>query len=194
MNILGRLNFNLALTPFAGWSETYFMTSASYADAATALASIAAKRIATLSSDCELVGGLISDTDVKGDSYPTGLIFPTVGTWAVFGTDPTSNIVLAMRVKFFGGTTKRGSRWVHGIPKSQISAGGFYTPTGPFITALSAYLDQVEGSCSIGTRIKGAVAPPFYALTAYTAYTEEGVEKRNIGRPFGLYRGRRLIA
>lgn len=194
MNVVGRLHFNCTQTPLAGWSETYFFEEPSYSAAETSLNALNSARLGLLSSDCYLAGSLISDTDVKGDSYPTGLVVPTPGSWAAAATDPTGNLGLAYRVKFYAGSLKRGTRFIHGIPKSQIAAGGFQSFTAPFLTALNNYLLLVETSSNLGSRIKGAVAPPFYSLSPYSGYQSYGLEKRNIGRPFGLQRGRALIA
>jgi hypothetical protein len=194
MIALGRLDFNFTGPPLSGWSENYFFNVSGYSAALAGLASILTGRLGCLSSDCYLSGSLVSDTAVKGDSYPTGFTIPTVGTWAASSSDPTGQIALALRYKVFGGTAKRGSRFVHAVPKSQITTGGFYTGSAGFPAALSAWEVQVIANAQMATRIKGAIVPPFYSTTPYTAFTLYGLEKRNIGRPFGLTRGRRLIA
>lgn len=193
MNAIGRLHFNSTLIPIAGWSETYFLEATDYTHAQSLLSPLATQRLGMMSSDCELVGGLISDTDVKGDSFPTGLTFPQVGTWAPAATDPTANITLALNLKFFAGPGKRGTRFLHGLPTTQVAAGGYKSFTAPFVTKLNTFLALVQSSTNLGTRIKGAVAPPFYNFSQYTSFQINNLEKRDIGRPFGLLVGRRAI-
>jgi hypothetical protein len=195
MNITGILFFNkYGFVPNAGWAEVYFFLKDTYADAVTALQAIRDARLPTLSGDCQLVGARVSNTDVKGDSEPLTWTFPEPGTFATGTADPTAPPEIVLRALYYAGTLKRGSRWVRCIPSSQIAAGGLYTPTGPYTTAVTAYWDAVRDNACLGTRIPGAVAPPFYSLTSYTSYTPKGQDVRKIGRPFDLLRGRRLIA
>lgn len=177
----------------AGWTEVYFFNVAGYSDAATALATLATARKGCLAPDCGINGGTISDTAVKGDSYPSG-IAAAVGTYNPGGTMTTYNPDMALRVKFFAGTAKRASRFVRCIPKDSVSADGNFTPVAGFTTALTTFLDAIESEAQMATRIPGATTPPFYTLNAYTSFTEEELEGRKIGRPFSLRRGRRAIA
>lgn len=190
MNAMGILFFQAGAT---GWSEVYPMNVASYAAAATDLAGIATDRLALLVSDASLIGSRISDSDVKGDSYPTGIV-PTVGTFATTPTDGTYYEGIALQNKVFGSTTKRSTRYLHALPKSQINSFGAYLPTAPFTTAYNTWVAKMIANVSIATKIKTAIVPPFYTFTPITAITEEGAVKRAIGRPFDLPRGRRLIA
>lgn len=178
----------------SGWSEVYPVVAASPSAAATVLDSLVTLRAALSVSDVSFVGARISDTDIKNDSWPTGVSTPFLGTFAVAPADLTYNPQIAVRLLSFGGGLVRGSRWLRGVPKSQLNAEGGYAPTSPWLTALAAYTAYLIANVSIATKIKGAVAPPFYTFTAITAVTSKGSEKRNIGRPFGLSRGRRLIA
>lgn len=178
-----------------GWSEVYPMNVADYPTAVTNMTTTLTKRLALLVSDLAVVGMRISDSDVKGDSYPTGLTFPQVGTFAVAPADATYNADLAIRAEFVGALTQRSQRWIRGLPKSQVSNVGAYAPTGPFTTALTSYLAQVLSTCAAAHRIPGAVTAPFYTFTNYSGYTLVGnLLSRKLGRPFGLSRGRRLVA
>lgn len=192
MNAFGTLFFNFSAT---GGSEVYPMVVADYAAALVKLNQIIVNRLATLVSDVELLYARISDSDVKGDSYPTGISFPQPGTFAVAPADNTYNDALALRVQFNAAVTQRGQRWIRFLPKSQVSNVGVYTPTGPFTAALATHLDYVKNNCSAAHRIPGAIVPPFYTFTPYTGYTITGdLTGRKIGRPFGERRGRRLVA
>ena len=177
-----------------GWSEVYGFNVADYTAAVTALGNLANARQATLAPDCSIIGARISDSDVKGDSFPTGITFPSVGTYNPGGAMTTYNPQMALRFLWNAGPTKRGSRFLRCIPKDSVSASGLFTPVAGFSTVLLTYLGLVESEVSMATKIPGAVAPPFYTFTAYTGFTEFNMEKRAIGRPFGLSRGRRLVA
>jgi hypothetical protein len=178
----------------SGWSETYFIGSDSYQDAATAIEAIATARRAMLVNDVELEAIRVSDTDVKGDSWPVISAFPVPGTYGATPALLSSNLGLALRLKIFGGPLKRAARFVRAIPSDCLGPGAEFNPTAAFNTALTNWMSLVEVSCNIGTRIKNAVSSPFYLFTAITGYETAGLEKRNIGRPFGLTRGRRQIA
>jgi len=177
----------------SGVSETYFTQRSSPGDAAVVLAAIAAQRQATLCADAAIYGGRISECDVKGDSYPTTIAFPLVGTYTGGDGDITAVAGNCLRCLFNGGPLLRGNRFIHYIPKSQYTA-TVYTPLSGFLTALHAWLAGIADSCCVGTRIKGATVPPFYTLTNYTSYGTQYQDFKRVGRPFGLSAGRRLIA
>jgi hypothetical protein len=176
-----------------GWSETFIIQAPDYTTAAADLSAISTQRLATLAPDVSLIGSRLSDTDVKGDSFPTGIAVGP-GTYNPGGAMTSYNPDLALRVQFFGGTLKRSNRFWHAIPKDSVNASGGYGPVAGFITAMNTLNNQVQISAGIGTKIKGAVVPPFYAFTAITAFQIKGLEKHAIGSPFGRRRGRRLIA
>lgn len=175
-----------------GWSEVYPITATDYASCNTTFAALASLRYACFAPDVSLIGGVISDTDVKGDSVQlsTGI---TVGTWA--GADTTSfDPNWALRILFTAGVSKRSSRFIHALPNAQVGAIGTYTPTGPFTSALSAFGAGMTGGVSIATKIPGATTPPFYTFTPLTNYTIKTMHEKKVGRFFGQPRGRRAIA
>lgn len=176
-----------------GWSETYGQSQANPDDAVINLTSFITLRLATMVNDCSLVGARVSDTAIKGDSYPTGLTFPTVGTFAVTPTDETSARENVVRVMFNAGPALRANRFFHGIPASQYTK-TFYAPTTPWGTAFNAFLAALEAHSGTLTKIKGAVTPPFYTFNGYIGYDIEGGDFKKVGRPFGQPRGRRQIA
>lgn len=174
-----------------GWSEVYPIVATDYNNCATILATIYGVRLPLMATDASLIGARISDTDVKGDSFPSGLTFPAPGTNLA---TVTYNPQLALRLLFSAGALHRGSRWLRAIPDTQVSASGGYVPTAPWVILLGNYILALETSVSIATKIKGAVAPPFYTFTPITGSSLGGFERRSIGRPFGQPRGRRLVA
>lgn len=193
-----KLIFNVPAESFArgsaGWSETYFINATDYSTAATTLDGLRAARLPTLTPEVSLVGGFISDTAVKGDSFPVSFAVPEPGTYAPTGAPKSYNPDVALRVLYVAGTAKRGSRWVRCIPQDNVDAQGDFAPVAGFTTVLNNYLNQIASVVSLASKIKGAVTPPFYTLSTYTGFTKIGMESRKIGRPFSGRRGRRLIA
>jgi hypothetical protein len=189
----GILKFNCA-SQAAGWSEVYPLNAASYSVAAANLGAIATARLGMLYSDVSLVGGLLSDTALKGDSFPTGIGFPQAGTYTSMSTG-TGLITLALRCEAYASFLKRGARFLRGLPNGLVGAGGVYTPITLWSTAFAAYATLVTNYVSIATKIRGAVSPPFYTFESITSFVLiSQLESRKVGRPFGLHRGRVLIA
>lgn len=190
MNLFGILFFQYL---DFGWSEVYPITASDYPTGLAVLLAVKNTRLAILDSTVSLIAARVSSVDVKGDSYPISWSFPQVGTFS--SGAGTANLDLAIRIKFFAGVLKRSNRFLHGLPLSQVAAGGVLTTTGPWSTALAAWVTEVENNCSIATKLHGAVVPPFYTFTAITGSSEVLIaEGKKVGRPFGLPHGRRLIA
>lgn len=176
----------------SGWSEVYPISATDYTTCDGTFKAIISDRAAILAPDVTLLAAVISDTDIKGDSF-LSTTTTTVGTWA--GADTTSfNPNWALRTLWNAGALKRGSRFIHALPNAQVSAVGAFAPTGPFTTAIAAWETAMLGGVSMATRIKGATTAPFYTFTGLTAVANKNMEERKVGRPFGLPRGRRLIA
>jgi hypothetical protein len=177
-----------------GWSESYPMVASTAAAAAVTLSSILDARKAMMLPDAAFTGGRISDTDIKNDSWPLGITFPVVGTYTATGITTTYNPQIALREIAYAGGLRRGSRWIRALPEDQLNASGAYTPTGPWATLLFDLNNLIIANVSIATKLKGAIVPPFYLYSTITAIDTKRAEARAIGRPFGLRRGRRLIA
>lgn len=172
----------------AGFSEVFIISAVDYNAAAANLTNIAAARLPLMCPDADLIGSSLSDTAVKGDSFPTG-IANSAGTYTTGGAT-TYNPDIALRQNLFAGALKRAKRFLHMLPKDQLDANGKFAPTAGFTTALTAWQNAVIANATIGTRIKGAVTPPFYSTSSITSITDGGAEKRAIGRPFSPLRGR----
>jgi hypothetical protein len=176
-----------------GFSEVYPLVAANPTAADTFLSSLMAARIAVACTDVTFTGYRISDSDIKGDSWPVSAISPIVGTYVGAGSLVTYNPQISLRFLAVAGGLKRGSRWFRAIPEDQIDASGQLSPSGSWVTSIGNWEVLVGGNCSIATRNKLAIAPPFYTFTAITALTRKQAEARRIGRPFGLRPGRALI-
>lgn len=191
MNAFGTLFFDYGRT---GWSETYPLDVADYSDALVKLTSLLGHRLALAGPDVNLIGSRISDTDVKGDSFPTGFTIPSPGTWTYGAGEGGFNSNYALRIAIASGTVHRGSRWIRVIPSKQINDVGGFTPIAGYTTALNAFLADLVSHTSLAHKIPGAVAPPFYVFNACTSAIVSTMQRRQVGRPFGEPRGRRLIA
>lgn len=176
-----------------GWSENLFVSQPSGDAAATKFNSLRDLRLPTLSPDCELTGGRISDVNVKGDSYPTTTTFPTPGTYAVPAGATSAISQNCVRVLFNAGPLIRASRFFHGVPADQYEATKF-NPTVGWQATLESLLTAITTGCGSKTKIPGAVAAPFYTLTPYSGNEIMGGDFKKVGRPFGQPVGRRMIA
>lgn len=175
-----------------GWSEVYGIDAANYSAAQGVLSPILTARLNLLAVDASFTYGVISDTDIKGDSYWSGITPPHLGTYV--GVATTYNPEVALRTKFYAGASKRSARFIRCVPFDEAGPNGEYAPAGPWAANLATYLNLVQTTTEMFHRIAGAVAPPFYSDTPYTGYAIVNNERRAIGRPFGSPRGRRLVA
>lgn len=176
-----------------GWSENYGFSTATPGQAATNLGVIFLQRIAMMVSDSIIIGGRLSDVDIKGDSYPLNLTFPAPGTFAVAPADETAQSENCARVLFNAGSQIRANRFVHGIPASQYTK-TFFAPTSPWLALLTTWATGLLADVGALTKIRGATTAPFYTFTQYTGQTDMGGAFKKVGRPFDLPHGRRLIA
>lgn len=176
-----------------GWSELMPIVQSNSASASTAASNIANARIAIMANDAFLIGARLSLAEEKGDSWPLSLALPLTGTFGA-PTDKTyQRLRTCLRMKF---TTldalHRGTRFIRAIPQSQITDGA-YSPTTPFGTALTAYIASLTAS-ALAVASRNKTPPPFWTFNAAVTSGVPNLTERKIGRPFDLYRGRRLIA
>lgn len=195
MHLFGTLIFNSSWNSGAieyGWSEVYPLQATTYAAGATALAALAALRLPMMCTDTHLVGSRLSDGDVRGDSYPTG-IAPAPGTY-ITGTPASYLPEQTLRILQLNIPLQRASRWIRAIPDDQYTVKGIYTPTGPYIALVDAYGAALETNVCIAKRIGTFPTTPAWAFTNVSSYDGPFQDRRKYGRPFGLPHGRRLVA
>lgn len=176
-----------------GWSENYPCSVSDPVAAETNFVSIKNLRLPMMPPDTNLIGGRISDVNIKGDSYPTTTGFPQPGTYSVTGGLTAADRELCVRVMMNAGPSKRGNRYLHGVPANQYTATK-YAGTSDWVGLLGAFLSAILANSGTLTKIPGATAPPYFTYTPYTGYTEESGDFRKVGRPFGQPRGRRAVA
>jgi len=168
-----------------GWSEPYYLNSASAAVARTDLETLIEERIKVMSDQCEIVGGRVSDVGVLNDSLLVtntpliGLLAATVAA--------TQQPWSAFNCRIEAGSLYRGRHFWHGCLDSTFDDQRRYDPANPNAAAWDTWVSFVQA----GTYLKHKVA----GVDTYTALTDV-VRLREVthkvGRPFGLLHGRRL--
>jgi hypothetical protein len=177
-----------------GWSEVYPISAADDTSAGNALITIAGDRLAMLTPDVLRTGVRLSNTDVKGDSIPVAISYGAPGTYTPISAPTCYNLDMALRLKILAGSLKRSARFIHAVPTDCVNSIGEFSGSATWFTVLNTYLGHLGSLVSIATKIPGALTPPFYTFTQITAEFYVGLERRAIGRPFGLRPGRRLVA
>jgi len=177
----------------SGWSESYFFNSLSYADCATALISIANARLDFLHTSISINHAYVSNIVVRGDAI---LVPAALGDGTFVDTDGYVGLDYALLATFSVGVFSRNRTFLRGLPIGQ-QTDGFYTPTTPFSTAVTAWVAQVLESCVFRQRVPNPDTPPPPTVIQYNPPSRctlsPQLARRKTGRPFGLPRGR-LIA
>lgn len=169
-----------------GWSETYYWGGdAEGLDTTnTEAAAMSTLRQAILVDSCEVMAWRISNVDVTGDSV---LGAPTVGTGTIDSTmhlpvDPWSCLLLRMEA----GSTKRGRKFLHGVPEDFFTAAQLYDGANALNAAVLAFRNHLKNtSYKLQVRTAGVRSYP-----AITNTTPQRKAFHQIGRPSGGYRGR----
>jgi hypothetical protein len=174
--------------PAAGWSETIYLPGTDVAASIALAESLLALRIAILPFDCECPGYRLYVVGTKRNGVTIYKNPPTAGGWTVddLSTEPWSAILLACNSNY----QLMVNKYIHGIPQSQVVAGQ-YTPTGPFTTALTAYIAGLKAGAVLYAKNPAAVGPKTEWNITF-ANPAKLVEHR-VGRPFGLLVGRRMV-
>lgn len=187
----GTLFVNISDSPFPqGWSERYYLKSASYGDAIADLLLIWDARRAMLMDDCSLVYAYVSDLGIRGDSR---VVFPEAGhitgSFSATGakTLPPYN---ALQLRLESQALYHTFRPVRGIPSSEDIA-GLPPAFGDFFNATKDFGIALIALCY--NRVKLKAADPNPALGNFRTITAsipiKFIERRS-GRPFGLLRGK----
>lgn len=174
----------------AGWSEVYWLIQPNYAAALSALQTVVTARLGLSGPDVFADAIRVSDPFVFRDVALTVYSTPQPGTWVFATGEQTIPIEESLRLRQFAGVKPFSLRWVHGIPSGQV-AGNNFVPTVPYAGSLAAYVGSLESNTVLIIR-KGVVPPGPYPAMPISAITPENIRSRRVGRPFGLFRGRRL--
>jgi hypothetical protein len=132
----------------------------------------------------------VSDMFIRGDSAIAIPLAPT-GTYTVpvgkVNLPPDAALVLRCEAT----PLRRSFRYLHGLT-SNDTVGNVWSPTAGMIAALTSYLTFINTN-TVQRHIVSR-SPLNVVDTAWTNFIEQQVNSRKVGRPFGLPRGRRLIA
>jgi len=174
-----------------GFSETYYMEFPTIADCMGNLDVINTSRLTTLCPNVYCAGGVVSDVDIKGDSL---LIPPTdrVGSFGETGdVSVADDIGLLTRVE--ASSLFRGMKCWHGVPNSAYNHGLLdLVLANPYMTAMLAHFGLLITNTQL--RVKAPGEPITYEYLAISAIVVRRAGFRNLGRPFGLLHGHRMIA
>lgn len=171
-----------------GWSETYYINTASLSGAQTSLTLLLTSRMTLLSNKYSMTYARLSAMNVKGDGYVTNATLPLVGGFVPViadGGQPGSCIL----IRLTDGAGKHINRLLHGIPEEDI-ADGTIALTAPYATVLNAFFVVVQGNCAFRRKIAAA---PFAEFVPIANIATRYATVKKVGRPFGLLRGRAAI-
>lgn len=189
----------------AGWSETYYLKTNSYADGLSALALLAAYRRSFMATGTEMVWARVSFIGNPKEAKGLGGLplkpLPQVGA-----NETLDNPFDALHYRFETATGKSGNKLLRGVPDSLVADFKFNgimpEPLDP-AEALSNPNDPA-GSLS---RIQRSFLRWLISNTQRVQITDKGppaqgiaeawdrciprkISNRKTGRPFGMFRGR----
>lgn len=173
-----------------GWSENFFIDEptivAAQADMDTLIPQLAALRSAHWKIDFARV----SDVAISGDSLPSSITMPVVGTY----TPPLGAINLeansAILIELFADSQTKGHWFLRGMTSAQI-AGRILQSEATFDANLSMVATNISGGGFKVRSLNLPGPPPSYIYTTITAVFALRASARKPGRPFGVVRGRR---
>jgi hypothetical protein len=175
-----------------GVSEVYATTQANIGAATTIADQIVAHRQAMLCTDVTILATVTSDSDIRGDAE-LGEGYPKVGTYTGDGAKTYDPTITNLTRWTDAALVKRAMRHIRLIPDDQFGTDSTFSPIVGWTTPRSTFFAFAALNLFIPTKIKGAVAPPFYTFTPVFAATSERKSHKKVGRPFGLSVGRRVI-
>jgi hypothetical protein len=172
-----------------GWSETYYRNAVDLPDMRTEATVLAAARLDILTDEYRFPFYRISDEAVSGDSEITANLVSVGGIASA--TSPAADPWSCLLVRFGSGLGVRGRKFLHGVPRDMFNASRDYDDGGPNDTAIDAYCTVIKDNdwC---IRSRTAIGPPaVYTYFDIDSATPQREAVHQIGRPFGLLRGRR---
>jgi hypothetical protein len=186
-----------------GWSEGYYL-KASIGDSTTAksqIDAVATARLGLLNDTFEQVGVRLSRLDTLRDVYSILPFAFTQGTLtSTEGEGDFGHPGQCVLMRSLAEDGYASNRFLHGVPAEVIDS-GFYDPLGggAFKTAWRAAMAAYFSALTANTQgvYFQRPAPPVpipnprpILIKAWLAHAEQRLAIRQIGRPFGLSRGR----
>lgn len=175
----------------AGVSETYGISYGNILDADAALQQVASARQAMLAPDCTIIGTTTSNVDIRGDAI-IGTGYPRVGTYDPESHPKTYDLTITDLYRETDPTfTHRALRHIRLIPDDQFDETSAFVPLVGWTTPRATFFGFLQTNTVILSKIKGAVAPPFYTSYVIQTALSERKSHKKVGRPFGQPVGRR---
>ena len=177
----------------AGWSNVFYISAADHAGAMATLQILNTAMLATQSDGVFSLKLRVSNVEVKGDGL---LADPTVNVGALVTAPGTpAPVNLAVHYEFHtADRLHRVHHYVHGIRQTDMTtlANAESEVTGVY--AGLAAVAALETAIKTNTvNWQGRTIPPTTAPLTLGGI-QIPVSVRRVGRPFGLFRGRRRIA
>lgn len=172
-----------------GWSETYYGTFTDFAAVNAAINSFCDLRVAILTDIFKLAFVRISNTAVTGDSQ---IVTPPNQVGDIDdSTDPSCEPWTCLMLRLEASPTSRGRKYHHGVPRSFFDVDRLYDPANANAAHVTDWVDELKaGTWSIKHRT-GVGPPATYSYPVIDAVIPQRQVIHQIGRPFGLLRGRR---
>jgi hypothetical protein len=179
-----------AAFPPRGWSEVYNLVTTTYPQSLLDMQIIVTARLSMVPNNVHCSYIRVSDLLIRGDStikFPS----PAIGSYILTGTNVMLPPDSALVVRMEASPLNRSFRYLHGLSSQDVND-TLWTPSAAMITA---YGNWVGAASVLSLHRHKNVGPPIsYADTPWTTFIALTVNSRKVGRPFGVPRGRRLIA
>jgi hypothetical protein len=176
-----------------GWSESWFTNNSGPLDTllTTWDSAFTSRRLAILEDTCSIVCYRASNVDHPRDSYYKAI--GSVGTIS-HTAQPALDSWSALLMRKDSLAFNAFNHWfIRGIPAT-IFAGRVYTPlSGYGITFDANLLTLVTSIKAFGSALRKGPGPS-YTYPNWDNQSLQGKTERKPGRPFGTYRGKRLVA
>jgi len=179
-----------------GFSESWEYESATEVAGVERLVSIATRRVEVLSDDWTITGYRVARADLDVDKIVYNMVMTPICIAALEGKlgdadSPWSAVVVKINKQRDEAVVEARPRQyqMRGIPDSWWANGGTALPAADkakFNTFMKAV---TQPGLNLGQLV--VTAAPELVLQRYTGYCPPRPSNRKIGRPFGLYRGRR---
>jgi hypothetical protein len=180
-----------------GWSESYWIDQAGYNDALTALGLIRDARMHTLTDEFVCMEARISDSTIRNDTLvdPLQRRGDFEGSLTPSGESLPSDDCWLWRWELNAITPRHVVRLMHGVPRSAVPNPGnrSFHPTPAWITVFNAYESAITTNCTGVVKVAGSNPATWVSLDILSTSYAEVVHDHKVGRPFGLFHGRRAI-
>jgi hypothetical protein len=171
----------------AGWSISLFPNGSTQDDAASNFLTVLLAYQAMMRVVDSIVYARVDNTDTTKDSVVVPHSFPIAGTYAGGEGAVPLHPDVAILDRLVGTPTQKNHKFLHGLYSTDCPDGVSFIPSLALSGFLLAFNNAVIANCNVGK-----VDPTLgYSVAIMSASAAGGVSNRKVGRPFGLFRGRR---